>query len=83
MESVVSDPQIVPLLPTGGRTHHRSEEDSRRKNMGKGIERINNHKSYGSILCKCYGGFASFLKHESFVHCTFHNKLDAYNVTNI
>lgn len=64
MESVVSDPQIVPLLPTGGRTHHRSEEDSGRKNMGKGIERINNHKSHGSILCKFYGGFASFLKHE-------------------
>ncbi len=34
--------------------------------MGKGIERINNHKSYGSILCKRYGGFASFLKHERF-----------------
>ncbi len=31
MESVVSDPQIVPLLPTGGRTHHRSEEDSGKK----------------------------------------------------
>lgn len=65
MESVVSDPQIVPLLPTGGRTRHRSEEDSGRKNMGKGIERINNHKSYESILCKFYGGFAFFLKHES------------------
>uniref|UniRef100_A0A8C2ADV8 Peroxiredoxin-6 n=1 Tax=Cyprinus carpio TaxID=7962 RepID=A0A8C2ADV8_CYPCA len=48
------DWKIVPLLPTGGRTHHRSEEDSGRKNMGKGIERINNHKAHGSILCKFY-----------------------------
>jgi len=32
--SVVSDPQIFPLLPTGGRTHHGSEEDIGRENIG-------------------------------------------------